>query len=81
MSKIATDLSRVTTVRIDLAKHVFQDHAADASGKVIVAKALQRRDVVPFFASLPPCLGDGGFRVPIQAVIATQASNRSAGVS
>jgi transposase len=56
MSKIAPDLPRVTTVSIDLAKHVFQVHAVDASGKVVVAKALRRRDLVPFFESLPPCL-------------------------
>lgn len=56
MSKIATDLSCVTTVSVDLAKHVFQVHAVDASGKVIVTQALRRRDLLPFFASLPPCL-------------------------
>jgi transposase len=46
MSKIATDLSCVTTVSVDLAKHVFQVHAVDAGGKVIVAKAL------PVFCSI-----------------------------
>lgn len=56
MSKLATDLSSVTTVAIDLAKHVFQVHATDALGKVIVARALRRREVLPFFASLPKCL-------------------------
>jgi transposase len=56
MSKIASDLSCVTTVSVDLAKHVFQVHAVDAGGRVIVAKALRRRELLPFFASLPPCL-------------------------
>ena len=56
MSKLSTDLSNVTSVGLDLAKHVFQVHATDAGGKVIVARALRRRDVVPFFAALPPCL-------------------------
>lgn len=56
MSRIAVDLSSVTTVAVDLAKHVFQVHGVDASGKVIVARALRRRDVLPFFASLGPCL-------------------------
>ena len=56
MSKIIADLSAVTTVSVDLAKHVFQVHAVDAAGAVIVARALRRRDVLPFFASLPPCL-------------------------
>ena len=52
MSKVAADLSVVTSVGLDLAKHVFQVHAVDAGGKVIVAKALRRRDLLPFFASL-----------------------------
>lgn len=56
MSKLPFDLSSVTTVAVDLAKHIFQIHAADAGGKVIVAKALRRKDVLPFFAALPPCL-------------------------
>ncbi|MBY0285336.1 MAG: hypothetical protein K2W81_15410 [Sphingomonas sp.] len=56
MSKIAADVSVVTSVGLDLAKHVFQVHAVDTGGKVIVAKALRRRDVLPFFAALPPCL-------------------------
>ena len=56
MSKVAADLSVVTSVGLDLAKHVFQVHAVDGGGKVIVAKALRRRDVLPFFAALPPCL-------------------------
>ena len=34
MSKIVADLSAVTVVSVDLAKHVFQVHAVDAGGKV-----------------------------------------------
>src|ERR1700676_1796584 len=56
MRKSITDLSSVTTVGLDLAKHVFQVHCVDASGRVIVAKALRVKDVLFFFASLPPCL-------------------------
>jgi len=56
MSKIVLDHWSVTTVAVDLAKHVFQVHAVDASGKVVVARALRRRDVLSFFAALPPCL-------------------------
>jgi hypothetical protein len=40
MSKLPSDLSSVTTVAVDLAKHVFQIHGCDAGGRVIVAKAL-----------------------------------------
>lgn len=46
----------VTTVGLDLAKHVFQVHAIDAAGKVVVRKALRRAQLLPFFTKLPPCL-------------------------
>ena len=44
MGKSITDLSSVTTVGLDLAKHVFQVHAIGAFGRVIVAKALRRKE-------------------------------------
>ena len=56
MGKSITDLSSVTTVGLDLAKHVFQVHGVDASGRVVVAKAILRNKLLEFFASLPPCL-------------------------
>src|SRR5580658_723529 len=56
MGKSITDLSAVTTVGLDLAKHVFQVHGVDASGRVIVAKSLRRSKLLEFFAALPPCL-------------------------
>ena len=40
--KSITDLSSVTTVGLDLAKHVFQVRGVDASGRVVVAKAIRR---------------------------------------
>ncbi len=46
----------ITTVGIDLAKSIFQVHAVDAAGHVVVRKALRRAQVVPFFARLPRCL-------------------------
>jgi transposase len=55
MGKIGTDLRSVTTVGLDLAKHVFQLHAADAAGRTVIATALRRKDVLSFFAALPPC--------------------------
>ena len=42
MGKSITDLSSVTTVGLDLAKHVFQVHSVDASGRVVVAKPIRR---------------------------------------
>jgi transposase len=46
----------ITAAGIDLAKSVFQVHAVDAAGHVVVRKALRRAQVVPFFAKLPRCL-------------------------
>jgi transposase len=56
MRKIITNLSSVTTVGLDLAKHVFHVHGVDVCGRVIVSKALRRKDVLVFFAQLPQCL-------------------------
>ncbi len=47
---------KVTTVGLDLAKNVFQVHAVDQRGKVIVRKQLKRDQVAAFFARLEPCL-------------------------
>jgi len=47
---------QVTTVGLDLAKHIFQVHAVDAAGKVVARKRLRRTEVLSFFASLSPCL-------------------------
>jgi transposase len=55
MGKLSRELSSVTSIGLDLAKHVFHVHAADASGRVVVACALRRCEVMSFFASLPPC--------------------------
>jgi transposase len=46
----------ITTVGVDLAKIVFQVHAVDARGKVVLRKQLKRDQVSRFFANLPPCL-------------------------
>lgn len=45
-----------TTVGLDLAKNVFQAHGADAHGRVLFRKKLQRNQVLEFFANLAPCL-------------------------
>jgi hypothetical protein len=46
----------ITTIGLDLAKNVFQVHAIDAAGSVVVRKALRRAQVLPFFGKLQPCL-------------------------
>jgi transposase len=49
-------MSEVTTIGLDLAKHVFQLHGVDASGATVLRKQLRRGQVVGFFATLPRCL-------------------------
>ena len=56
MGKSITDLSSVTTVGLDLAKHLFQVHCVDALGRIVVAKSIRRSKLLEFFNSLPPCL-------------------------
>ena len=46
----------VTTIGLDIAKSVFQVHGIAADGSVVVRRQLKRRQVLPFFAKLPPCL-------------------------
>jgi transposase len=47
---------QITTVGLDLAKHIFQVHAVDETDQVVVRKRLRRTEVLSFFASVPPCL-------------------------
>lgn len=49
-------MTRITTVGLDLAKHVFQLHGVDAAGQVVVARQLRRKELLACFAKLPPCL-------------------------
>ncbi len=46
----------ISTIGLDLAKNVFQVHGIDNTGKVIVRRTLRRRQMIPFFAKLEPCL-------------------------
>jgi transposase len=46
----------VTTIGLDLAKNVFQVHAVDVAGSVVLRKRLRRGQVLAFFAGLPPRL-------------------------
>jgi transposase len=47
---------KITTVGIDLAKNVFQIHAVDEHGKVILKKQVKRDKVAECFINLPACL-------------------------
>jgi hypothetical protein len=43
-------------VGLDLAKRVFQVHAVEAKGEIVVARKLTRSQLILFFAELPPCV-------------------------
>jgi len=49
-------MEEITTIGLDTAKSVFQVHGVDCDHKPIVRRQLKRRQVLPFFAKLPPCL-------------------------
>jgi transposase len=55
MPKISSALSSVTSVAVDLAKHVFQIHAVDAAGKAVDKRQLRRGQLLAWFEALPPC--------------------------
>jgi len=46
----------ITTIGLDLAKHVFQVHGIDREGQVAIRHKLRRAQVIGFFAKLSPCL-------------------------
>jgi transposase len=49
-------METIATVGLDLAKSIFQVHAIDAVGGVVVRRALRRANLLDFFRRLPPCL-------------------------
>ncbi len=50
-------MEQITTVGIDLAKNVFQVHAIDAAGEVIVSKAVLRAGLLQLLSRFPVALG------------------------
>jgi transposase len=46
----------ITTIGLDLAKSVFQAHGIDENGATVLVKKLHRKQMLPFFSKLPPCL-------------------------
>ena len=49
-------IGEVTTIGLDLAKHVFQVHGVDAQGATVLRKQLRRAQILGFFSRLPRCL-------------------------
>ncbi len=46
----------ITMIGMDTAKSVFQVHAVDESGKVIIKRKLRRSELIPFFEKQEACL-------------------------
>lgn len=49
-------MEKITTVGIDLAKSVFHVHAIDASGAVVVSRAVRRAGLLQLLGKFPACL-------------------------
>ena len=49
-------MEEVSTIGLDLAKHVFQAHGASATGAVLFRRRLRRGQLLSFFAGQPRCL-------------------------
>lgn len=47
---------KITTLSIDLAKHVFHVLGADARGRIVLRKKLTRKRLAQFVSNLPPCV-------------------------
>ena len=48
-------MKEVSIVGLDLAKRVFQVHAAGVDGGVVLRRKLSRGQVLQFFSELPSC--------------------------
>jgi hypothetical protein len=63
-------MGEVTTIGLDLAKHVFQVHGIDAQGTTVLRKRLRRGQVLAFFSRIPRCV------VGLEACATGQTSRR-----
>jgi transposase len=49
-------MAQVTTIGLDIAKHVFQVHGADAAGHALFRKRVTRPKLLGFLAAQAPCV-------------------------
>jgi transposase len=49
-------MEQVTTIGLDIAKHVFQVHGADATGHALFRKRVTRPKLLGFLAAQAPCV-------------------------
>ena len=47
-------MAEISTIEIDIAKHVFQLHGVHGAGEVVLGRRLRRGQVASFFPALPP---------------------------
>ena len=48
-------MSEVTTIGLDIAKHVFHAHRADERGRTVFSRRLTRGKLLDFLARQPRC--------------------------
>ena len=49
-------MGQAITIGLDIAKHVFQVHGADAAGHVLFRKRITRTKLIGFLATQAPCI-------------------------
>jgi transposase len=49
-------MEQITTIGLDIAKHVFQAHGADEQGRMVFSKRVPRARLLAFFARQPRCV-------------------------
>lgn len=49
-------MKEIATVGLDLARNVFQVHAVDGAGAVVIRRQIRRAQLLLFFSRLKPCL-------------------------
>jgi transposase len=49
-------MEQASTIGLDIAKHVFQVHGADAAGHMLFRKRLTRTKLIGFLAAQTPCV-------------------------
>lgn len=55
-------MEKITTIGLDIAKHVFQVHGINGAGAAVSRRKLRRDDVVGFFKALLPADRNRGLR-------------------
>jgi transposase len=46
----------ISTIGLDIAKHVFQVHGVDGAGATVLRRKLRRNEMLSFFSRLPACV-------------------------